>query len=270
MDLVTLLTVCGLVTGAPAASSNPAHSLASLHLIAAAASRNTQLPATTGTTASAIDRWHSFIAEASRRFGIPESWIRAVMAAESGGHTILDGRPITSSAGAMGLMQVMPETYAEMRQRLGLGANPYDPRDNILAGAAFFRTMYDRYGYPGAFAAYNAGPERFDDYLLRGIALPDETRRYLLAIGSGVYAAVTAMRPDAINEPFVAGRPTAAPPSGTALFFALGTVLAATTRSLADIAGTHPSTPRSGSNTPPSGGLFVPLPEVPPGAKDKP
>lgn len=270
MDLVTLLTVCGLVTGTPAASSNPAHSLASLHLIAAAASRNTQLPATTGTTASAIDRWHSFIAEASRRLGIPESWIRAVIAAESGGHTILDGRPITSSAGAMGLMQVMPETYAEMRQRLGLGANPYDPRDNILAGAAFLRAMYDRYGYPGVFAAYNAGPERFDDYLRRGIALPDETRRYLRAIGSSVRDAVMAMRPDATTQPLVAGRPTAAPPSGTALFFALGAVPAATTHSLADIAGAHPSAPGFGSNTSSSGGLFVPLPDMPPSAKDKP
>lgn len=265
-----LLTVCGLVTGAPPASSNPARSAASLHLIAAAASRNTQLPATTGTTASAIDRWHSFIAEASRRFGIPESWIRAVMAAESGGHTILDGRPITSSAGAMGLMQVMPDTYAEMRQRHGLGADPYDPHDNILAGAAFLRTMYDRYGYPGVFAAYNAGPERFDEYLLRGIALPDETRRYLRAIGSGAYDAVAAMRPDAINEPFVAGRPTAAPPSGTALFFALGTVPVDTTHDLPDITGPHLSAPGFGSSTSPSGDLFVPLPDVPPGAIDKP
>jgi soluble lytic murein transglycosylase-like protein len=270
MDLVTLFTVCGLATGAPAASSNPAHSAASRHLIAAADSGNTQLPATAGTAAPAIDRWRSLIAEASRRFGIPESWVRAVMAAESGGHTILDGRPITSSAGAMGLMQVMPDTYAEMRQRLGLGADPYDPRDNILAGAAFLRAMYDRYGYPGVFAAYNAGPQRFDDYLLRGIALPDETRRYLLAIGSGVHDAVAAMRPDVTREPFVAGRPTAAPPSSTALFFALGTVPAATARSLTDITSPYPSAPDFGSNTSPSGGFFVPFPDAPPGVRDKP
>lgn len=270
MDLVTLLAMCGLAAGAPAASSSAGHSAASLHVIAAADSGNLQLTAAAGTAASAIDRWRSFITEASRRFGIPQSWIRAVMAAESGGHTILDGRPITSSAGAMGLMQVLPDTYAEMRQRLSLGADPYDPHDNILAGAAFLRAMYDRYGYPGVFAAYNAGPERFDDYLRRGIALPDETRRYLLAIGSGVRDAVAEMRPDAINEPFVAGRPTAAPPSGTALFFALEAVPAAPRQSLADVTGPHPSAPGFGSDTLPACGLFVPLPDVPSGAKDKP
>ena len=43
-----------------------------------------------------IDRWQPFIAEAAARFDIPEAWIRAVMQAESGGRTILDGRPIAS------------------------------------------------------------------------------------------------------------------------------------------------------------------------------
>jgi soluble lytic murein transglycosylase-like protein len=50
-----------------------------------------------------IDRWQDFITEASRRFAVPEFWIRVVMAAESAGQTMLDGRPITSPAGAMGL-----------------------------------------------------------------------------------------------------------------------------------------------------------------------
>ena len=144
----------------------------------------------------AIDRWQRFIVEASNRFGVPEVWIRAVMAAESAGQTVLDGRPITSPAGAMGLMQVMPETYAEMRLRHGLGADPYDPSDNILAGVAYLRAMYDRYGYPGFFAAYNAGPARFDDYLLRGVSLPDETLHYLLSISSDLRE-VVAERPDA-------------------------------------------------------------------------
>src|SRR3546814_10645940 len=61
-------------------------------------------------TDAALDRWRDFIAEASRRFGVPEAWIRAVMKAESGGRTVLDGRPITSRAGAMGPMQVMPRS----------------------------------------------------------------------------------------------------------------------------------------------------------------
>ena len=63
-----------------------------------------------------------------------------------------------SPKGAMGLMQIMPETYAALRARYALGANPYDPRDNILAGAAFLRELHDRYGTPGFLAAYNAGP----------------------------------------------------------------------------------------------------------------
>jgi soluble lytic murein transglycosylase-like protein len=108
-----------------------------------------------------MDLWQPLIAAAAKRFGIPAMWILAVMRAESGGRATLDGRPITSSAGAMGVMQVMPETYREMRQRLSLGADPYDPHDNIFAGAAYLRDMYERFGYPALFAAYNAGPAAF-------------------------------------------------------------------------------------------------------------
>ncbi len=99
----------------------------------------------------------AFVAEASQRFGIPAHWIRAVMRIESGG----DPRAV-SPVGAMGLMQIMPKTYAELRARHQLGPDPYDPRDNILAGAAYLREMLDRYGSPGFLAAYNAGPLRYD------------------------------------------------------------------------------------------------------------
>lgn len=117
-----------------------------------------------------------YVEEAARRFGIPATWIRAVMRAESAG----DVRAI-SSAGAMGLMQIMPDTWAELRVRHGLGRNPYDPRDNILAGAAYLREMYDRYGSPGFLAAYNAGPGRYEEYLA-GRPLPAETRAYVAAL----------------------------------------------------------------------------------------
>ncbi|UVC15142.1 lytic transglycosylase domain-containing protein [Mesorhizobium onobrychidis] len=126
-----------------------------------------------------LQRWHEFTAQASRRFRIPEAWIYAVMDAESGGRTMLDGRPITSRAGAMGLMQVMPETYEDMRAEYRLGADPHDPRDNILAGTAYLSAMYDRFGFPGLFAAYNAGPERYEEHLKRGKPLPKETVAYL-------------------------------------------------------------------------------------------
>ncbi len=117
-----------------------------------------------------------YIDEAARRFSIPAAWIRAVMRAESAG----DVRAI-SSAGAMGLMQIMPDTWAELRVRHRLGRDPYDPRDSILAGAAYLREMYDRYGSPGFLAAYNAGPGRYEEYLA-GRPLPAETRAYVAAL----------------------------------------------------------------------------------------
>lgn len=183
-------------------------------------------------TAPSLDKWQGFIAEASRRFGIPEAWIRAVMRAESDGQTMLDGRPITSRAGAMGLMQVMPETWAELPARYRFGADPYDPHDNILAGTAYLRELYDRYGYPDLFAAYNAGPHRFDAHLHGGKPLPDETRTYLARLGQPVFA-----------PPFV---PVVA--SGTSLFFPLRT------------AGRTPLKPSASSS---SNGLFVPSNTVP-------
>ncbi|RAZ82962.1 lytic transglycosylase domain-containing protein [Mesorhizobium hawassense] len=126
-----------------------------------------------------LARWQRFVSEASGRFGIPQSWIYAVMDAESRGQTMLDGRPITSRAGAIGLMQVMPGTYEELRVEHGLGADPADPRDNILAGTAYLSAMFDRFGFPGLFAAYNAGPERYEAHLQRGKSLPRETVLYL-------------------------------------------------------------------------------------------
>lgn len=126
-----------------------------------------------------VNLWHREIAEASIQTGVPVSWIERVMRAESCGRTRLNGEPIISPAGAMGLMQLMPETWAEMRARYALGSDPYAPRDNILAGAAYLRRMYDRFGYPGLYAAYNAGPGRYSMHLKSGKALPAETRIYL-------------------------------------------------------------------------------------------
>lgn len=130
-------------------------------------------------SADPVERWSAYIEEASGRFGIPEAWIRRVMRAESGGRTTLAGRPIVSHAGAMGLMQLMPGTWSEMRAELGLGRDPHHPRDNILAGTAYLRRMYDRFGYPGLFAAYNAGPARYARHLQTGRRLPAETIAYV-------------------------------------------------------------------------------------------
>ncbi len=136
------------------------------------------------------DPWGPYITLASQRFNVPELWIREVMRVESGGQEYLNGEPITSPAGAMGLMQVMPDTYQELEAEYGLGDNPYDPRDNILAGTAYIREMYDLFGSPGFLAAYNAGPEAYEEYLTRRAPLPWETRRYVAMIAPrirGVY-----------------------------------------------------------------------------------
>jgi soluble lytic murein transglycosylase-like protein len=127
-----------------------------------------------------MERWNPFIAEASKRFGVPPVWVRAVMQVESGGRTMLDeNRPMLSSAGAMGLMQLMPATYAQMRRQYRLGADPYDPHDNILAGAAYLRWLRGKYGYPTMFAAYNDGPGNLQERLLGDGLLPPETRSYI-------------------------------------------------------------------------------------------
>jgi len=128
------------------------------------------------------DPWGPYINEASKRFDVPDRWIREVMRVESGGNEFLNGQLTTSPVGAMGLMQVMPQTYDELKIRYALGDDAYDPHNNILAGAAYIREMYDLYGAPAFLAAYNAGPGRVDDYMQHNRPLPQETRRYLAMI----------------------------------------------------------------------------------------
>lgn len=150
------------------------------------------------------------IAQAARRFGVPADWIRAVMRQESGFDPTA-----TSRAGAMGLMQVMPGTWAELRLRHGLGADPYDPQDNVLAGTAYLREMYDRYGLYGMLAAYNAGPGRYLQHRDQGRPLPAETRDYIARIGARI-----GLRSEPPSLPTPARR-TAGPrpdPAGASLF----------------------------------------------------
>lgn len=129
------------------------------------------------------DPWGPYIREASARFDVPEIWIRAVMQQESGGNLYHNGQLVTSGPGAMGLMQLMPPTYDDMKTAYNLGDDAYDPHDNIMAGTAYIRQMYDIYGSPGFLAAYNGGPGRLDDFLTRNRTLPLETRRYVASIG---------------------------------------------------------------------------------------
>ena len=119
----------------------------------------------------------SFVEDASQRFAVPAKWIWAVMQQESAGQ-----RLALSQKGAMGLMQLMPQTWQLMRRQHHLGADPYDAKDNILAGAAYLRAMHDRFGPDGFLAAYNAGPGRLEAHLKTGRPLPDETINYVLKI----------------------------------------------------------------------------------------
>ncbi len=142
-------------------------------LCVTAMAQTSPIPSSAGTLppTESVD---SLVDEASRRFSIPALWIRSVMHVESGGNA-----QALSPKGAMGLMQIMPETYTALRQAFGLGADPYQPRDNIMAGAAYLREMLDLYGTAGFLAAYNAGPARYDEHLATGEPLPEETQIYL-------------------------------------------------------------------------------------------
>jgi soluble lytic murein transglycosylase-like protein len=134
-------------------------------------------PAQTATPPESIDRFASFIDQASGRFAVPERWIRAVMQVESNGD-----EHATSPRGAMGLMQLMPGTWVELSVRYGLGLDPFDPRDNIFAGTAYLKEMHDRFGSAAFLAAYHAGPSRFEQHLATGQPLPTDTVAYVAAV----------------------------------------------------------------------------------------
>jgi hypothetical protein len=127
-----------------------------------------------------VMRWEPLVTEASRRLDVPPDWIRAVIRMESGGRTLMgENLPITSDMGAMGIMQVLPQTYEDMRLEYRLGADPYDPHDNVIAGTAYLKWLYGKYGNPGMFAAYNDGPGNLDAFLTQNRPLPDETHNYV-------------------------------------------------------------------------------------------
>jgi soluble lytic murein transglycosylase-like protein len=87
------------------------------------------------------------IEHASTQHGVDARLVRAVIQVESG----YQPRAL-SPKGAMGLMQLMPQTARQYQAR-----NPYDPRANIEAGTRYLRTLLDQFELPLALAAYNAG-----------------------------------------------------------------------------------------------------------------
>lgn len=127
----------------------------------------------------------AYVREASALFGLPEAWIHAVIRHESRSNP-----NAVSRAGAIGLMQLMPKTWQRQRARFALGHDPFEPRDNILAGTSYLREMYDSFGMPGFLAAYNAGPGRYLQWRRNGRALPAETQSYVASIAAAIGRAV--------------------------------------------------------------------------------
>lgn len=149
-----------------------------------------------GTVQTEAHPYGDHVAQAAQRFAIPERWIWAVMRQESRGNPLA-----VSRAGAIGLMQIMPTTWADLRVRHGLGRDPFAPHDNIQAGAAYLREMYDRYGLTGMLAAYNAGPGRYEEYMRSGRPLPAETQAYLRILSPAIGASLPAEQVTAVSPP---------------------------------------------------------------------
>ncbi len=89
-----------------------------------------------------------------------------------------------SSRGALGLMQLMPATWLALRVQLGLGAYPFSPHDNVIAGTSYLRQMWDRYGMPGALAAYCTRHGRWKAYIAGARPLPSDTLDYIASLAS--------------------------------------------------------------------------------------
>ena len=118
--------------------------------------------------------------EAAVRSGVTVDIILRVMRAES------DGQPLVRSPkGAIGCMQIMPTTWDYLAPRYDLGADAFDARMNMIGGAFYLAELQRRFGMPGAFAAYSAGPSRYLRFVEKGVPLPAETVAYVNRIGAG-------------------------------------------------------------------------------------
>lgn len=125
-----------------------------------------------------VEQWRATVVLACRQHHVPPALAAAVIEVESGGRQVgNDGQPLRSPAGAVGLMQLVPETAA------GLGVDPTDAAQNIAGGVRYLRQQYERFGdWRLALAAYNAGPAAVERW--GGLPPYEETQRYLEAVQS--------------------------------------------------------------------------------------
>lgn len=160
-----VLLACGIAATAPVGSS--------------------ATPGGTGATPGAEGRsaCASHASEAALRSRLSQTVILRVMHVESGGRA-----NAISPKGAMGCMQIMPATWRYLTERHGLGADPWDPRFNMIGGALYLAEMARRFGFPGAYAAYNAGPERYARHVRGAASLPAETRAYMASLSGSAPA----------------------------------------------------------------------------------
>jgi soluble lytic murein transglycosylase-like protein len=117
---------------------------------------------------------HALISEAATKHGVPAALVKSIMAAESNFTS-----DIVSPKGAIGLMQLMPETAMEF------GADPMDPKQNVDAGVQYLHYLLGRYqkhrnALTRVIAAYNAGPGMVDRY--HGVPPFRETRQYVARV----------------------------------------------------------------------------------------
>lgn len=123
----------------------------------------------TRAVSQASNRLAAFVDEASKHFAIPVNRIGRSSTSKARWQVTSDrprrNGPDANHAGDL----------AEIRLRCDLENDPFDPRDNILAGAAYLRELLNRRGSPGVFASSNAGPSCYEEHLAGG-PLPDEAR----------------------------------------------------------------------------------------------
>ena len=119
-----------------------------------------------------LDKFEPITAEASKKFGVSQNLIKAIILAESAGN-----EKAVSKAGAKGLMQLMDGTAST----LGVH-NSFNAKENIMGGSSYISQMLSRYkgDVKLALAAYNAGPGNVDKF--KGIPPFDETKAYVTRV----------------------------------------------------------------------------------------